>query len=140
MSGKLVMDSVERILRTADEQDLPTVLKQLLYDRMKLVDNIFPMARVIITEALFHEDVRQAIYENIISKALDIFKVFHQRMVEKGIIRDDIDPEVFLRTIMGNLAALIMQRKLFGDKFEINDLDSEIDKMIDIMLHGMAKS
>jgi AcrR family transcriptional regulator len=138
LSKSLVIGSIEKIFVEAEGKDLRTVLKELVLDRMKLVDKVFPMARVILTEALFHEDVREAIYENIITKAVEMFGKFHKIMVEKGMMRSDIDAQTLLRSIMGNLAVLIAQRKLFGDKFEVKDLDQELDKMIDVVMYGLA--
>jgi len=139
LAGKLVIESIEKILLNSSEKDLKTVLKEVLYDRLKLVDSIFPMARVVFAEALYHEDVRDAVYQNIISRALEAFHNFYGKMVERGVLRNDIDPQVLFRSILGNMAVLIAQRKLFGDKFKINSLDEEMDKMIDVLMYGIAK-
>lgn len=138
ISGKLVMGSVEKILLGDDDKDFKTALKELLYDRMKLVDSIFPMARVVFTEAMFHEDVREAVYNNIIERALGIFRLFHKRMMGKGMMRDDVEPEVLFRSILGNMAVLIAQKKLFADKFKIDDMDKEFDKMVDVIMYGIS--
>jgi len=136
---KLVIEQVEKILLDNADKDLHTTLKELLYDRLKLVDSIFPMARVIITEALFHEDVREAVFEHIIAKALNVFSLFHQRMAEKGVLRNDLEPEILFRSIIGNMAILIAQKKMFNDQFKLADLDSEFEKMFDVLLYGIAK-
>ena len=136
---KLVIEQVEKILLDNADKDLHTTLKELLYDRLKLVDSIFPMARVIITEALFHEDVREAVFEHIIAKALNVFPLFLQRMAEKGVLRNDLEPEILFRSIIGNMAILIAQKKMFNDQFKLADLDSEFEKMFDVLLYGIAK-
>ncbi len=138
VSGKLVLEGVERIFKESDGKDLRAVLKELLRDRLKLVDSFFPMARVVFSEAMFHEDVREAIYQNIVLKALDIFGAFHAKMAARGLIRPDIRPEVLVRTILGNLAAMVVQRKFFEDKFPMEDMDVEIDRMLDVLLFGIA--
>lgn len=138
ISGKLVVGSIEKIIQNSEDKDIRCVLKEILYDRMKLIDSFFPMARVLFTEALFHEDVRDAIYENIILRALAMFKGFSQKMIEKGEMRSDIESEAILRAILGNMFVLIIQNKLFADKFEITDMDKEFDKVIDILLNGIA--
>lgn len=138
MSGKVVIEQVEKILLESGDKDLRTVLKELLYDRIKLIDSVFPMARVVITEALFHEDVREAIFQNIITRALDAFSIFHKKMVERGMIRSDIEPQVLFRAILGNMFMLLAQRKMFGDKFPIEDIDGEFDNMVDVLLHGIS--
>ncbi len=138
ISSKVVIGAVEKILLTTDEKDIRHVLKEFLYDRIKLIDTIFPMARVVLTEAIFHEDVREAVYQNIIVRAIEVFEAFHKRMSEKGMLRSDVEPQALLRNILGNTAVLIAQRKLFGDKFIFDDFDKELDKMINIILYGIS--
>lgn len=138
VSGKIIMEGVEKIFKESGEKDLRTVFKELIYDRLKLVDKFYPMARIIISEAIFHEDIREAIYQNIVVKAVEAFTLFHAKMVERGQMRDDISPLILLRSTLGNVALLIAQRKLLGDKFELMDLEYEVDRMIDIMLYGLV--
>lgn len=137
LSSRLMLGKVEKILLESGEKDLRTVLKELLRDRLALVDSVFPMARVVITEALFHEDVREAMYNNIFIKAKTIFYSFHGKMVERGMMREDIEPDMLLRSILANMAALILQRKFFSDKLGEKSLDSDLDKMIDVLMFGI---
>lgn len=136
---KLVIEQIEKILLENDEKDLRTTLKEILYDRIKLADSIYPMARVIVTEALYHDDIREALYENIIANAINVFTLFHQRMAEKGVLRDDLESEVLFRSILGNMAILIAQKKMFSNHFKLDDLDSEFEKMLDVLLYGIVK-
>jgi AcrR family transcriptional regulator len=138
MSSKLVLGSLEKIFDSGNEKDIRVVLKELFYDRIKLVENIFPMLRVILTEALYHEDVRQAIYENIITRGIDLFSDFHRSMAERGMLRNDVKPEIIFRSLLGNGFMFIAQRMLFGDKFQFDDLDTELDRIIDVVLYGIA--
>jgi AcrR family transcriptional regulator len=134
----LVISPIERILLSSDKKDLREILKDLLLDRMKLVETFFPMIKVILTEALYHEDVRDAIYENLISKVLITFKSFHTKMLEAGMIKKDIDSETLFRSIIGTFAAFIAQRILFRDKFQTDNLEKEFDKMLDVLMFGIT--
>jgi AcrR family transcriptional regulator len=138
VSGKIIMDGVEKILNDPGQKELGTVIKELIYDRLKLVDTFFPLARVIMTEAVFHDDVREAIYNNVVVKALDTFRRFHAKMAERGMIRQDVNPDLLFRTILANTAGLIAQRKLLGNRFPTEELDIEIDRMLDVMLFGIV--
>lgn len=138
-SKKIVLGSIEKILIQAKEKNIREILKEILYDRLKLIDSIFNMAQVVFTEAMMHDDVREAIYQNIISGALEMFREFHQNMQDKNILRDDVETEVIFRSILGNMAVFIAQTRLFADKFDIKDIDKELDKMIDVLLYGIVK-
>lgn len=136
---KLVIEQIEKILLENDDKDLRTTLKEVLYDRMKLADSIYPMARIIVTEALYHDDIREALYENIIANAISVFTLFHQRMAEKGVLRNDLEPEVLFRSILGNMFILIAQKKMFSNQFKLDNMDSEFEKMLDVLLYGIVK-
>ncbi len=138
VSAKLVMSPVEKILAANGDKDLRTILKELLYDRYKLLDSVFPMAKILLTEALHHEDVREAVYQNIISKAFVIFKEFHAQMAEKGILRRDINPDILLTNVAGSMVLFIAQRKLFSDKFTFDDIEKELDQMVEVIINGIG--
>jgi hypothetical protein len=69
---------------------------------------------------------------------MEMFKPFFEKMSEKGLMRNDVEPEVIFRSILGNIGGIIAQRMLFSDKFPMNDLDKEADKTIDVLLNGIA--
>jgi len=137
-SGKLVVSSLEKIFLASEGKDLRSIIREVLYDRLKLLDSVFPMARVVFTEAIYHEDVRDAIYENIISRALEAFEGYCRKAAERGLIRNDLEPQVIFRSMLGNLGILIAQKMLFSSQFAIQDWDKEIDRMTDVILYGIA--
>ena len=139
MSEKVVLSSIKKIFQDSTKKEPKQILKEIFYDRMNLIDNIFPMAKIILMEVLLHEDVREAIYKNIIIKALDIFKEFHKKADKEGLIRNDIDSLVIFRSILANIAVLIMQKQIFSNRLPVKDLDKEMDNIIDIILHGIEK-
>ena len=139
LGGKLVLDGVEKILANSDDKDLKDVFKSLLADRIKLIDSIFPIARIVFTEALYHEDIREAIYQNIISRGIAIIDAFRSKMLDRGLIRSEITSEMILRSFLGNMFMLIAQRKLFGDKFDLPSIEEDIERLVDIFLYGIAK-
>lgn len=138
IGGKVVMKPIEKILADAKDKDMKTLLKEIFYDRMELMDSIFPMTRIIITEALYHEDVREAFYQNVISKAVDVFESIYDNMVENGQIREGLQSRAVMRSAVGNMFIMILQRKLFGYKFQVEDMGKEVDDMIDVLLYGIS--
>lgn len=139
MSEKIILSSIKKIFQDSTKKEPKQVLKEIFYDRINLINNIFPMAKIILIEFLLHEDVRDAIYKNVVIKALEIFKEFHKKADKEGLIRNDIDSIVIFRSILANIAILIMQKQIFGNRLPIKDLDKELDLIIDIILHGIEK-
>lgn len=139
IGGKVVTKPIEKILAGAEDKDMKTLLKEIFYDRMELMDSIFPMVRIVITEALYHEDVREAFYQNVISKMVDVFESVFVKMVENDQIREGLQKRAVMRSAVGNMFIMILQRKLFGDKFQIEDIGKEVDDMIDVLLYGISQ-
>lgn len=137
ISGKLVMEGIEKIFNDAQDKDLRSLFKELLYDRLRLAEMVTPMLRVVITEAIYHEDVREAIYKNIITRAIGSFTVFHQKMIEQGLIRSDVSSTAVLRSIIGSMATLLGQKILFGDKMDEKSFETEVENAIDILICGL---
>jgi AcrR family transcriptional regulator len=136
--SKLIFSSIEKILENADEKDLRSLFKELLYDRLKLAESFFPLARIMISEAMFHEDIREALYQSILPKGIKMISTAQEKLKERGLIRSDISSTAMLRSTMGCLASLIAQKLLFNNKTSIAGFESEIDQVIDILLYGLV--
>jgi len=138
ISDKIILKGVKEILLDENEKDIKTILKKIIYDRMKKVDQYFPMMQVIIIEAIYHENIRLAIYNEVVKKAIDLFSHFYQQKADSGVLKKDIDPLIAFRSILGNIGLFIAQKKILGQYNNSNNkIDEEIDKVIDIILKGI---
>ena len=135
----IIIEGVRKILLNAENKDLREVLKAFICDRLEVLESVFPMIKVIITEALYHDDIREAFFQNIISKVFEVFTLFHRQMLERGLIRENINALTMTRGIIGNVILLVFYRQLFADKFNRQDMDKELDAVIDIIMYGIAK-
>ncbi|HEX9062150.1 MAG TPA: TetR/AcrR family transcriptional regulator [Clostridia bacterium] len=134
-SSKLVLQPVKKILNSQrDDKSLENIVKELLLDRLRLAESIFPMIRVVATEALYHSDVREALRESIINPAIENFEVFFKEMSMQGLIRKDIDFKAVLRNVLGNIFMLIMQNKVLGDKIT----DEDIENTVKVIINGIS--
>lgn len=136
--NKVILSSIEKILKNEAQKDLRSLLKDILMDRLDLAQRFFPMFRVVISEALFHEDIRDALYENIISKIKDHVMQFYNDMVKSGQVRTDIEPMLMFRSIVGNFMMFIGQKMLFQDNFKVSESEQEIDNLITIIIDGIS--
>ena len=134
----LVVYGLKKILFHEGHEDLRSGIKGVLKDRMAMIDAVFPMLRIVITEAMYHEDIRQILYDKIISRAVEVFAEYHREMVDKGLMKGEIDAVVAGRSILANLVLFFVYRNLFGPMIELDDYDRELDQVIDAIMHGIA--
>ncbi len=137
-SSNLILSPIEKIFKESEGKDLRNVFNEIVRDRLKMARNIQPMAQVLLTEAIYHADIREALYENIYLKALELFRVFRNEAAAKGIIRSDIPSETILRTAVGAMAALIAQHSMMMTPQNEDWLEKEINAVVDILLNGIS--
>lgn len=138
LGGKVINVGAQKNFHETENKDLRAIFKELIYDRLELTEKIFPIVRVLVSEAIFHKDVLDAVYQDIIVQAMDEFNIFHTKMIECGLLRNDVESAVIFRSLVGNIVMLIAQRMLLGDKFTCMVLGQEADKMIDALLYGIV--
>lgn len=137
-ADKIVLTSLGKIFKNEEQKDLKAVLKDILIDRLELVQKFFPMFRVILSEALFHEDIREVMYNKLFSKMEQQILAFYKKMAESGQIRTDIEPMIIMRNIIGSFFAFIGQKMLFTDNFKLSENEEEIDHMISLLIDGIS--
>ncbi|MFA5321466.1 MAG: helix-turn-helix domain-containing protein [Smithella sp.] len=134
----VIIEGVSKILLDTQIKDLREVLKSFIKDRLQLIESLYPMIKIIITEALYHEDIREAFFENVTSRGVEIFTIFHRRMLERGLIRKNLDALAMARSIMGNIFLFVVTRQFIPEKFISKNTDEELDTVIDIIMYGIA--
>jgi len=134
----VIIEGVGKILLNTENKNLREVLKSFIKDRLQLIESLYPMIKIIITEALYHEDIREAFFENVTSKGVEIFNIFHNQMVERGLIRKNVDALAVARSIMGNIFLFVVTRQFFPEKFNRKNTDEELDAVINIIMYGIA--
>jgi AcrR family transcriptional regulator len=137
--AEVIIEGVSKILLDTQNKNLRDVLKAFLKDRLNLIESLFPMIKIVITESMYHEDIREAFFQNVTSKGVEIFTVFHRQMVERGLIRENVDALAMARSIMGNIVVYVVSQHFFGGRFNQPDIDKELDGIVEIILHGIAQ-
>lgn len=137
-ADKVMLSSLNKIFKNEEQKDLRTIIKEILLDRLELVQGFFPMFRVIVSEALFHEDIREVLYNNLFCKMEQQILNFYKDMTARGQIRTDIEPMIIMRNIIGSFIAFIGQKMLFTDNFKLSESEKEIDDMISLIIDGIS--
>jgi AcrR family transcriptional regulator len=138
IAESLVVYGLNKIPDQDSREDIRAGIKLVLKDRISIIDAVFPMLRIVITEAMYHDDIRQILYDKIISRVVEVFEGYHQEMVDKGLMKREIDAVVAGRSILANLVLFFVYRNLFSPMIELDDYDRELDQVIDVIMYGIA--
>ena len=138
ISGNLVMAGIEKIVAESEGKDIRIVLKEILMDRLHLLHRMMPVFQVVLTEALYHPEIRNAMYENVYKRAQETIGPIFIRLEEEGALRKGLSRETIMRTVFGAFAALIVQC-VFASMSD-KAFEEEADRTIDLLYHGLIRT
>jgi len=135
LGGDIVLSGVEKIVMESDGKDLRVVLKEILKDRLRLLHRMMPVFQVVLTEALYHPEIRNALHEDVLKRAMATVQPGLTRLEESGELRSGLSRETIMRTIIGAFASLIAQSVFTG--MSETSFEAEADCTIDLLYHGL---
>lgn len=125
----LVVYGLKKILFHEGHEDLRSGIKGVLKDRMAMIDAVFPMLRIVITEAMYHEDIRQILYDKIISRAVEVVCVIGE-MVDKGLMKGEIALWSSPAAVFWPTWCFFRCNLCFGPMIELDDYDRELGRSL----------
>lgn len=135
LGPQMVSKPIE-LLSNTEGKDVREVLKSILKERVTFLTKHFSILKTVFAEALIHDDIREALLENIIKKAKATFDSFFDRMVSENKFRY-VDRESALRLFVGSFLTLFLYQYIFNDKFTGERLDQAVENTVDIILNGL---
>lgn len=136
-SAEMAIGPIEEMLRNAEGRDLRSILYDILIDRMDLLERLFPLARIALTEMLYHEDIRALIREKLFNRGFEAFCRFHLAAEERGLIRRGLSSQAIFRSVMANIMLFVAQHKLFPSD-NPTEVEAAFDQMFDVIYGGLA--
>ncbi len=132
----VAVNSLKRVVERNEDEDIETLLREVVKDRINLLENHFSLFKIIFYEMMYHEDVRELFKDNISNLFSDIGKKILHKRKEKGELKD-IDDIIISRSILGIVITTFMQRRFIPQLQTDKSMDEEIDIVIDIVLNGL---
>lgn len=137
ISKNVVFKSIEKLLKDNEGKTPEELIKLIIKDRIELVEQVFPLMKIVVMQAFTSEAIKKAFYDNVMVKAFELFESVFEEMKQKNMIRKDLSNENIFRSIVGNIIVLILPRVMLADIEEPKDLDTEIDSVIEIIMNGI---
>ena len=138
----IALPPIEKILQNEDNKDDKEIFKEIIFDRMILINNNFKLFKVIASEAIFHDDIREIIYNKMILKITDIGENYYKKMIEKGNARK-LPSKIVFSSIVGSMFMFIIKRN-FDSKYENilqdKNIEEDVDILIDIIFNGIGQN
>jgi len=135
---KLAIDSLEKLFAACRDKTPEETLRLVLMNRVELFKENYPLLKIVLTEAQFHPELRGAVVEKILKPGKGLLEKFIADGIAAGVLRE-IDPRVAACSLMGMMAALVIQQQLRREEGAELDFAQEIEGIIDLFLHGIRR-
>lgn len=133
-----ILNDVKRIFREQEKKSVEEVFTQILINRLELLSTNIKSFRILLQEAFFHEELREAFLNSVVKEAKSLLGKFVELRMESGEIRQ-MPVEVVIRMFISAMFGLVLFKYVVDPK-EYNQLTDEehIRLTVDILLNGIA--
>lgn len=121
------------------EQDKPMqeIMKDLIYDRIALIERHWQILRVIWVESIFHPELSEALIEHVFHNVFTIADENINQLKQKGKLRQDMPNYVILRGIVGVVLFYFVARTIAPQYLAQGTEKEEIEWMAEFLMHGL---
>lgn len=134
---EMITEKLLRLIKENKDKSQREVLKLIIKDRLELINEHREEIFIILSEAKYHQDIRDAFIKNIIQRAINMSEQYVNAGIQKGDFRE-VNVPVVVRSLMGIVAAYVFQEEMFPGIIGL-DQDRQLDEIIDLVFYGVLK-
>ncbi|MDA8234603.1 MAG: TetR/AcrR family transcriptional regulator [Clostridia bacterium] len=139
LATPMVVDSLIGLIDEVSNRSDEEIIKAVINNRIKIIREHMGIVKLLIYESVFHPEVQEILYSNIISKAKGVLEKFISQRIQQGRFKD-VDPSHAARCLAGMVFMMILWENVGLDESKGLTKDEKITQLVDIFLHGMTKS
>lgn len=134
-----IVKDIRKILNEQEQKSFAQVITLLLKNRLALIDANLKHFQIIIQEAFFHEELREALLQSVVKEARSLATQFITARIESGELRD-LPPDVIVRTFISMMFGMVYFKYVVDpDQYRSMSEDEQIEMAVDILLNGVGK-
>jgi AcrR family transcriptional regulator len=133
-----LLQDIRKIFREQENKPIAEVLSMLLQNRLKLFDANLKQFRILLQEAFFHEELRDALLQSVVKEARALARNFAEERIASGDLRP-LPPEVIVRTFASLMFGLVFFKYVVApDEYRQFTEEEQIVMTVDILMNGIA--
>jgi len=132
--------SLEVVIEKNRDKSYEVFLKEIIIDRIKLIDDHYELMKTIFMEIQYHEDVGELLKQKFIHNINNVGSSIASIGRKKGVIPDSITDHEGLLFLAGMILPLLIKYKFISKDKERDDekFDKEIDRAIKFFICGIG--
>ncbi|MGE5703608.1 MAG: TetR/AcrR family transcriptional regulator [Clostridia bacterium] len=138
IAAPFVLKDIRSILTTHSDRSLADIFADLYKNRLDLIETNGKHARILLQEAFFHEELRDAVINNIAKEAKRLGTQFAESRIASGELRP-LPPDAVTRAFISMLLGLLLFKNVIApEEYQQRTEDEQIALTVDILLNGIA--
>ncbi|MDF2892777.1 MAG: TetR family transcriptional regulator [Clostridia bacterium] len=117
------------------EAEVKKVMKQKLMEKVEFISKNISCIKIIVNEIQFHEDLKNEYLGQLVPDFIKYMEGIYRMGVQRGVFRD-IDPHTAVRSFVGMLAFLVLDKNVLNKEL---DISMEIDNVFELYLNGVLE-
>jgi len=136
MTDRVMIEPLEGIFQENKDGPPEVLFRKLFSNRIVLMGKMKNYALVILMESRFNDEIKGIIAQEIIPQIKSLGARIADHYKEMGILRQDIDSWILLRTMMMGAVGSVVFTEYFGIGSNYDTIEEELDKIIELALKG----
>jgi AcrR family transcriptional regulator len=137
-AAPFILKDVREIMQEQAQRPFSETVAELYRNRLELVIKNDKHIRILLQEAFFHPEIREALIATVFQDA----KAMVQKLIEKKIIDGELRPlpaEAVFRAVLSAMLGLVMFRQVLDSKdFKKVSDDEQVALTVDILMNGIG--
>ncbi|MFY0544348.1 TetR/AcrR family transcriptional regulator [Brevibacillus sp. H7] len=137
-AAPFILRDIRAIMNAQESKTFEQILTELYRNRLELVEANRKHARILLQEAFFHEEIREALLANIFQETRKMAIPLIEARIASGELRPLPSEEMF-RMIFSSIFSLVLFKYVFTpEEYNQRSDEEHIALTVDILLNGMA--
>lgn len=138
VAAPFILKDVREIFKEESKKPFTEVMTQLYRNRLELVMANEKHVRIMLQEAFFHNEIREALIASVFSDVKEMARKLIEAKVDVGELRP-LPTQAVFRAVLSSMIGLILFRQVLDpDEFGNYSDDEQIALSVDILMNGIA--
>lgn len=138
-AAPFILKDVREIFKEQAQKPFGEIITELYRNRLNLVVANEKHIRILLQEAFFHDEIREALISTVFEDA----KVMAQKLIEAKVDAGELRPlpsQAVFRAVLSAMIGLVLFRQVLDkDDYAAYSDEEQIAMTVDILLNGIAK-
>lgn len=137
-AAPFILKDIRTIFQEQAQKPFAQVITELYRNRLELIDANAKHIRILLQEAFFHEEIREALIAAVFQDAKEMAQKLIEAKIGEGELRPLPSEAVFRAVLSAMLGLVLFRQVLEPDEFGKRSDDEQIALTVDILLNGIG--